>query len=506
MAGGHKGRQRRWRYLAAQRSGRVRVTITAVGVSMLAIVVATVLTQWQSQIRSATQTVATGLAQVGVLPVAVMLGLVLLVAATVICVTPLPKTHSYLATNPHRIPRVAIYLDYENQLPNAAIQPFLDHVRSFVGGRRAELVLFSDAILSATGKKYRSLVKGGFRPVDVPHKRVLDVEGDDRNSKNSVDVELALYAYQQALLSPHPMDIVLVSGDRDYIPLIRRLWVEGHHVHIWAMVIPPAIAELTQQLNIEAATFSSLFSWESADDAPAGVAQKRRRGKPRAASAEGKSARTKDEGSETRSRKTEDAASTQPKGNLGDEALDSPVGREQLVVAFAYSRQVLDRVRRSNGTGKSALKVLGSQIGDSHREVSEAFGFTGKGWTRRWFLLLQALELFTADSGVRIPLPGPIDAAQATDRLLHFLRELSECACTLATSTPDRTVTFASLQAQLAAVSTHAADTEMLRQVLANPSPEWPNPLVQLCRAASAVGLLRYERLAHGAGIRIGEC
>jgi hypothetical protein len=114
---------RRWRYLAAQRSGKVRLGITTAAIGILAIVVATVLTQWQSQIYTAAQKLAVGAAHLDVLPVAVIVGAFLIVAAAVIYLWPLPRTHSYLTTNPRRIPRVAVYLDYENQLPNAAIWP-----------------------------------------------------------------------------------------------------------------------------------------------------------------------------------------------------------------------------------------------------------------------------------------------------------------------------------------------------------------------------------------------
>jgi hypothetical protein len=422
----------------------------------------------------------------------------LLAAALALYVAPLPRAHSYLATNPQRIPRVAIYLDYENPLPNTAVQPFLEYVHSFVGRRRAELVLFSDAALFATGKRYRTLVKGGFRPVDVPHKRVIDVEGDNTNSKNSVDVELALYAYQQALLSPHPMDIVVVSGDQDYIPLIRRLWVEGHHVHVWAMIVPSAVAELAQQLNIEAATFSSLFSWQPSE--PPGTQTGKAGKRPRQKSSTAGSA------AETRSLKSGGALPTRATGNDAGQALGTPVSRARLVATFSSHRHVLDHVRQSYGTGKSALKVLGSQIGDKHRDVTEAFGFTGKGWTKRWLLLLQAIELFDLDSGGSMPLVGPRNADQAADRLLQFLHNLTECACALAATTTDRAITFVQLQSQLAAPSAPDADSAKLRHLLVHPSTEWPNPLAQLCRAASAVGLLRYEHPDLGAGIRVSEC
>jgi hypothetical protein len=274
------GRQQSWRYLAAQRSGRVRLAIVSTGTGLLAIIVAATLTLWQTQVRDAAHSLVTWLALIGFLPVSTILGGILLIAAVILYTAPLPRTHSFLATNPRRISRVAVYLDSENQLPNAAIKPFLTHVRNFVGGRRAELVLFSDAAHTASGNKYRSLVKGGFCPVDVPHKRVPQVDGDDNNTKNAVDVEMSLYAYQQALLAPHPMDIVLVAGDQDYLPLIRRLWTEGHRVHVWAMYIPTTITDLAQQLNIKTATFSSLFSWTDeveASTSATAISQRRKR-------------------------------------------------------------------------------------------------------------------------------------------------------------------------------------------------------------------------------------
>ena len=480
---------RRWRFLAAQRSGRVRQTLVFAGMGLLIAALATAATQWQSQIRDTVRFVFAELATLGLAPVPLILGGILLVAALIIYLAPLPKTHSYLATNPQRIPRVAVYLDSENQLPNVAIEPFLAYVRSFVGGKRADLVFFTDAAHTADGAQYRALVKGGFRPVDVPHKRVEEVDGDTDNTKNAVDIELALYAYQQALLSPQPMEIVLVTGDRDYIPLIRRLWVEGHHVHVWALRIPTAMKELAQQLGVETAPFADLFQWERIGS-PSRSAKPSKLKQPHGARA------TQEAPARAPASSAQDAP--QPAGR------GSKIERAQLAQAFASSVQLLEQARKKFEVDQSAIQLLSSRTGNYLKPITEALGFTGLGWTARWFLLLTALGVYARPDAVSMFTRGNTSPDEAAETLLRFLEEVSVSAYALAKLTPDDVVPLANLRDRLLQPTTQDPKTAALRALLEeDPRKEWLLRLKQVCHATASAGLMRYELVANDTAIRL---
>src|SRR5262245_64491536 len=77
--------------------------------------------------------------------------------------------HTYLSTAPSNIPPVSVYLDAENQLSPETIRRFVQFLIEHLDGRRADLLYFLDASMTANGPKYKELYRFGFRSVDVPH-------------------------------------------------------------------------------------------------------------------------------------------------------------------------------------------------------------------------------------------------------------------------------------------------------------------------------------------------
>jgi len=60
---------------------------------------------------------------------------------------------------------------------------------------------------------------------------VLPRYADSRANKNTADIELSLDVLQHILTQPESQHVVLIGGDRDYLPILRR--VKECYRHIW---------------------------------------------------------------------------------------------------------------------------------------------------------------------------------------------------------------------------------------------------------------------------------
>ncbi|HLY32445.1 MAG TPA: NYN domain-containing protein, partial [Ktedonobacterales bacterium] len=92
-------------------------------------------------------------------------------------------------------------------------------------------------------KRRNALYRYGFRMVDVSH-NPLDLKAGGR--KEMVDMELVLHVLRRSMLPPYPQEIILVANDQGYIPLLYRLWADGHHVELWAHKPAEAFWELAK--------------------------------------------------------------------------------------------------------------------------------------------------------------------------------------------------------------------------------------------------------------------
>lgn len=113
-----------------------------------------------------------------------------------------------------------------------------------------------------------------------------------------------------------------------------------------------------------------------------------------------------------------------------------------------------------------------------------------------------ALGIYIGDVRVAIE-PGKISGGEAADILLRFLSDLATSARAVASSSPERIVTYTALRKRLAQQNAGDPATTGLRRLLVAAQQEWPNPIVQLCAAAAALGLLRYEPIAGRTAIRV---
>lgn len=153
--------------------------------------------------------------------------------------------------------RVLVYLDAENQpsldfndspvAVDVTLKYMIKQLRIALNGRRADLLFYMDSSIGQYKPRREELYRYGFRLVDVPH-RPFQMGGE---KPSMVDMEMALQTYHRAITSPRPQTIILITADQDYIPLVYRLWADGHHVEVWGDFLPESYRELQQYLSPE---------------------------------------------------------------------------------------------------------------------------------------------------------------------------------------------------------------------------------------------------------------
>lgn len=247
-----------WRIFWSRRS-RIRITLTALLLMTTVLLIAwfEAPAEWRRAVQSG---IALGSGWISSLDGTTLL--VALVAVSVIALiallfVPSYRHSPYLATSPSLIPPVSVYLDAENQHPESAMKPFMEFLRSRLGGTRADLLFFQSAydVITVQGDAagyrkdyttgYRALRLSGFHPIDVPH----DPTGKNEISQ-AADNEIAIHAFERALLGPADQLFIIISQDGGFVPLIYRLVALGHRVQIWAQDPPKAYREAQRFLNV----------------------------------------------------------------------------------------------------------------------------------------------------------------------------------------------------------------------------------------------------------------
>jgi uncharacterized LabA/DUF88 family protein len=164
-----------------------------------------------------------------------------------------PRTWHFANAARPRIAPVSVYMDLENQLGlngpttvptplriSALVEQIQHYVRTVCKQDRADMFVYADTLLYANepylNEVFRTLWRQGFTMMDTPHARLLVENGagarEEVSLKDTADLVMALHAYERALLADGPRHIILVTGDKDFVPLIYQLHYMGHHVHL----------------------------------------------------------------------------------------------------------------------------------------------------------------------------------------------------------------------------------------------------------------------------------
>jgi hypothetical protein len=396
---------------------------------------------------------------------ALMVAALCLIIAIMVFLVVRPRRHKYDVMQPGIVAPVSVYLDAENQLHSAEeVKDFVRLLRKHLDGRRTDLIYYADARVVAGSSAYRTLYRFGFRPVDVPH-APLGVEA----AKNIVDVQLALHAYQRALLGPPSQEVILVSADRDFLPLIYRLRALEHAVSVWASTVPDAFKVLQQYVGIQVV--------ECGLDA------------------EKRGEQSIPRGSAGQNGDAQAALHQRPMPVITTMAGESTdVLRQQI----SDTVDLISAVSLPDQTAEERFTLVKQRSLLPECDVAAKLGYATKNRTALWLAHLRALGVVSGGPS-KMPLsPGPVSAEDGANHLLRFLRELA-AAERLAAVSDEHRVKLTTL-CKHAAQSPAAEDDDTLkglrkhlRTSLAGNPALCVTEMQGLCRTAKKLGILKFD-------------
>lgn len=396
-----------------------------------------------------------------------MVAAALLTVGLVVFLSARPRRYHYDTTRPSMVAPVSVYLDAENQLLSPKqVKAFIPLLRKHLGGRRADLIYYTDARRVAHTPAYLTLYRFGFRPVDVPHAPV-GVEG----AKNIVDVELALHAYQRALLGPPNQEVILVTTDRDYLPLMYRLRAMEHTVGVWADEVSDAFKDLQEYVGIQVVEFGSGPKAKSKQSTSAGSVEQHQEPRP-----------------------------TSRKGPAPVASL--PVSIEAVATltrAVSVTVDLIRAVSLPDQTAGERFALVKEQAVVPGYDVAGELGYTGKNRVVHWLAHLRALGVVNGDQS-KMPLgPGPVEVEAGAKLLERFLHELAHTAEQLTSASRERRIRLTTVCRYVTQAPYGEDDDPLkglrkhLRASLADNPSVGLTEMQGLCRSAKTLGLLWYD-------------
>lgn len=465
----------RWRFFWSRRSHRrTSLALLLLLISLLAITYVALPRSAQTQIQDGVEAVARGIHTFG-LRNALICGVALcLVVCLLLIFLPAYSRHSYLAVNVSIIPPVSVYLDAENQLSEAAIRPFTQFLIKHLDGRRADLLYFLDASHTANGDKYKTLYRFGFRPVDVPH----DPTGKG-HVKEAVDRELAMHAYERAVLGPPEQEFIIVTGDADFVPLIYRLVALGHRVQVWAAPVREAYKVVETYLGINVIDLSQRISEIEIAPQEATIPTTNARNRRKKRSTRGNRSSRMDMA--TTSRIVAPSTLLKP----GEEHLYYAIA--ETLAAHAYAHE---RFRGDNEKNGAFHSLLRGKYGPRLAGV----GYSAGNWIDYWLEHLTTLGILLKDDSHAFPKHGSANEEYAARSLCAIAEMATQAAVLVSASHPDGLVRMSEIATTIAMeplVVEEAA--ELLFDLVAPTNRQRITHTRYFVRSARALGLLEFD-------------
>lgn len=478
----------RWRYFLSRRSA-ARLSMAA-GLSLLvALLVA--LAMVPADDRALVLAWLASVAQVtGVLSSEQLLGAGLIVCGVLIFAAlfaPGARKHGYLAAAPALIPPVSVYLDAENQLPANAIRPFVSFLMEHLDGRRADLLYFLDASEPSLQSKYTELYRFGFRPVDVPHNPT-----GDHILKEAVDKELAMHAYERALLGPPHQEFIIVTGDQDFVHLVYRLVALGHRVQIWAAPMRQAYRTLGTYLDVELLDLTQVISELEVARREHVPPQAPGRAPGSAGSGAARAAKGARSDAVSAASTHPPSASTDPTTGTLDVLELS--GERAFYRAIAGTLRAYEKAFRRT-RGRAAENALRSLLaGDLKAQLAQV-GYSAGSRLDYWIEHLIAAGVFAREAGSGSLKVITTEPDLAASRLFGMTKAAARCAARVAATHEHGAVRMDEVAAELIASgsATLSADADALYQLLVTSGTRRGMHARYWVRGARSLGLLDFE-------------
>lgn len=463
----------RWRFFWSRRSGRrTALALVLALVALLASLYLALPADGQHQVTDGWLTAVQSVSALGAGPLLAVMVVFCFVASLAFIIVPSYRRHSYIATAPSLIPSVSVYLDAENQLSEPAIRPFTELLIAHLDGRKADLLYFLDASQTSTTPKYKTLYRFGFRPVDVPH----DPTGKGA-VKEAVDRELAMHAYERALLGPPQQEFIIVTGDADFVPLIYRLVALGHRVQVWATPIREAYREVEAYLGIHVVDLSRALLQHTISPQPQVVAtplhspkQKRRRlPHPR------------------------QSQPWQPPRVAAPASL-AQQGEQQLFYAVTGTVAAHTEALRRFGTDVARNKSFRSLMSGKFSPRMADVGYSVGNWLDYWLEHLIALGVLVKVAGFAFPQRGSTSEEDAARSLFALSQAVANAVAAIGAVHEDGLVPMKDIAAALAAnSSSFTGGAAALLKLVSDDNDRRIASARYFVRSARALGLLDFE-------------
>jgi uncharacterized LabA/DUF88 family protein len=447
----------------------VLLTLTLSAIVWLALPV-----DWQQQAQNGVASAARWVGSLDTTTLLVALISLCVVEALVLLFVPSYRKHGYLTAAPTLIPPVSVYVDAENQLSEATIRSFRDFLTKYLDGRHADLLYFMDASHTAPSAKYKALYRSGFRPIDVPHNPTgFGVIGE------AVDREIAMHAFERALLGPAGQEFIIVSGDGDYVPLIYRLVALGHRVQIWALRPAPPYNVVAHYLGVNVIDLAAILKESSSDTSDKAHNE----------------VATSSQLASKRKRKTKRKSSYQLIFVPPARQTIPASGEGKLYYAIV---ETLDAYQWSLDSSKSELErsaLFHSALGNVLRPRLSGVGYGIRSGTDFWLEHLVALRVFTLTPGQVLPKRGETSAEDAAHMMFVAAQRSARAVLAVAASRSSEIIAMSDVAVMIVSLSSteHQAENALLDLMRSTRGTKLWAHTRYFVRSARALGLLMFE-------------
>lgn len=474
----------RWRFFWSRRSGgRMMVALVFAVLALVAAIYLALPSDGQLAALLAVKTVAQG---IGLTGLRVMLDTLLVVFALTgfaLLFAPGYRQHRYLTLPTSLIAPITVYVDAENILSEQSIPAMMSFLRKFLDGRRADLLFFMDAERAAAGKKYKALYRFGFRPVDVPH----DPTGV-KEMYEAVDRELAMHAFERALLGPAGQEFIIVTSDGDFAPLVYRLRALGHSVQIWSSGSSTTYLTLAQYLPLTLVDLSQALSEQSIEP-PIEVAQPASRPAARSAArpARRRPMRPKKRRPARRSSGASIVEQIAPPVNL------SEPGQKKLYYAIAETLSARQRSEEQHTLDSARNGQFHVFLNTVLAPRIASVGYSAGAWVDYWLDHLQTLGVLVTTPDHDFPALGSTSAETAASQLYAMAQATAEAAARASSNRPDGLLNMQVILAQLETAEPASDGTTALRALISPVNGRRATHVRYFVRCARALGLTQFQ-------------